>query len=155
MKDKVISKTISLYDSLTAVHFQLHLPRDAKKITGVETDVSIVDTLPSPPGSYSTAPYFNGKHVFGLVSLKTAGTANYFYSDLVWDKDVNLVDWDFSARPNQWDYVVFSLASFRLETPVDIPGESGFIEGFYSDLISTRYSAGYLYKITVHIWYST
>ncbi|NCT73980.1 MAG: hypothetical protein GXC78_05575 [Chitinophagaceae bacterium] len=137
------------------VFFQLRLPRDSRRVIGVEYDVRktsgeetpYVSLVFDPDGD----PYFkrNTNKLIGRLSLQNRGCEGLFYQgDLI--EDHNKAQYEgihaqlFSPEP--WMHS-------RKREEIDFNVSSGVVEGFFEDANFGQYEyVGLEYEVFLYLW---
>jgi hypothetical protein len=175
IREHVVITQVNITNAGQVKHFQVKLPKNAKRIIGVElggrllqrTDRPISDAMPAPyaehsaaysvsasgasAGAETSAPtYFKRNKLIGEVKLQSCEEANIFYAGHL-QTDENIGYGDFTQN-NFWMPSAFSHQAQSLEERVVVDGNSTIIQGIYRDRIGEQSKVSYSYLVNIYVW---
>lgn len=135
-------------------HFQIALPRDTKRIIGLEYGTLEKDgvLLPGGPPVPGISEYFRvaRSKIIGRLSMKYPGPEGTFYQgDLTEDRNSSLheriagVLW----QPKSWTH-----GRKREEINFSINSRIRFIEGLFEDSYGASEYADLYYQLNIYLW---
>lgn len=153
MREKVVITALVINKVGHVKHFQIKLPKTAKRIIGIELGGRLItDTknLTAPrPTENPTA--FKRNTLLGELKLQSCENANVFYAGHL-QSDNNIGYGDFSE--NQfWKVKPFTHQTMTFEETVIVNAESTIIQGVYKDRIGEQYETDVNYVVNVYLWY--
>lgn len=162
MKPKVIIQPLNIIRKGEIKSFQVKMPSDAKRITGIVCDVKGLDILlaveVSAGGGVSDG-FPSGINLrmqdtisAGELKLQSCESANIFYAKEVKMSDNNLGYGDFSLTDDWWGFPY----GYQWE-PDEVMVEENcpVINGTYRDLLGSRLGNDLAYQVNLYLWYST
>jgi hypothetical protein len=175
---RLIIKEISIRQAGEFHFFQIRLPKNVVRITGIETDVTMISELETssdggshpggsggmmPDGTTGNAPEIN-RHPFlswnsnsnpivGKLKLQSTDRYNLFFE--TW---VPLLL--YKASLPDMSYGLFPHSPYSLIVPtkpktIGIPCSSQVIYGMFKDDIGTRKSTQLRYRVKIFVWVQT
>lgn len=177
MKEKVIVTKLQIAQPGQICHFQVKIPRDAKRIIGVEVSAQYMNMQsPQPiriigfhgPSQYTFLNLRIGRgDIFlitpdlflGDVRLQSCEDTNVFFSEDVYYADENLAFGDFSAINPRFFPAPQTHGYKRHEVEVNTNGETTILKGIFRDRQGgTQANIGsnaifFQYMATVYVWY--
>lgn len=170
MQEQVIITPIIITKAGQVKHFQVKLPKTAKRIIGVE----LGGRLLTPTKENGTAPKaileevvrqteltvaagnerengFKRNTVIGELKLQSCEEANIFYSGHL-QSDNNMGYGDFSQN-RFWRVNPFTHQAMAFEEVVIVNAESTIIQGVYKDRLGEQQETNVNYLVNVYLWY--
>lgn len=174
MQEQVVITPITITKAGQIKHFQIKLPKTAKRIIGVEiggrlltnnkekvalsfVEVSseiMVEVIPVmaeliPAVERPTA--FKRNTFIGELKLQSCEEANIFYAGHL-QTDNNLGYGDFSQN-RFWKINPFTHQAMAFEETVIVDADSTIIQGVYKDHIGKQRKQDVNYLVNVYVWY--
>lgn len=168
MKEKVILTAFAITQPGQIKHFQVKIPRDAKRIIGIEASASRTEPVQTtggisggggPAGGGGTGgtgfanPFgllLNQDTLLGEFRLQSCGSANIFYAGTLFLGDNNEGQGYFSSIP-QFTPKEFTHSPKRTEDKVNEDGSATLLKGIYRDGQSAA-AGGYTYTVKIYVW---
>jgi hypothetical protein len=166
IKEKVIIQKVPIATVGQVQYFQVKIPRDAKRIIGIETTSSNVLPIMGIGGIGGIGgggggfgiPHIN---LFGLIftpspylgelRLLSCGKTNLFYAADIYQQDANIAEGDYSATtyftPNDWSHGIK-----HEEDEVNEDGDATLLKGIFKDKQDPS-GLTYTYTVGVYVWY--
>lgn len=163
MKERVFIHTISVYRPAERHAFQVKLPKDAKRIKGIEFTHTI------PPFSmeyksryeyaYSDFHYMKGysfnilpNYKVGDIKLEGNDRSGIFLSQEIIHQDYNLLYGSFaSVVPRVGEF--WTEGRINETLAIDVDGENTILSGLYRDRILEQFQTEYFYKVNLYFYY--
>lgn len=165
MKDRVFIHTISVYRPGERHAFQVKLPKDAKRIKGMEFTHTI------PPFSmeykrgyteYQASPVVDAiaynsftllpNYKVGDLKLESNDRSGIFLTQEIVHQDYNLLHGSFApVVPHVGEF--WTEGKIKETLAVDVDGENTIISGIYKDRILEQFQTEYFYKINLYFYY--
>lgn len=170
IREQVVITPINITKAGQVKHFQVKLPKNAKRIIGIELGGRLLANnkiaIPSDSSGYEAVlevkasavieaserrtGFFKRNKLIGEVKLQSCEEANIFYAgDL--QSDENIAMGDFS-QSRFWMSSVFSHQAQSFEERVIVDGESTMIQGIYRDRLGEQSKISYNYLVNVYVW---
>ena len=174
MQEQVVITPITITKAGQIKHFQIKLPKTAKRIIGVEIGgrlltnskekiaLSVVEVSPemmvevmpimaelAPAVERPTA--FKRNTFIGELKLQSCEEANIFYAGHL-QTDNNLGYGDFSQN-RFWKINPFTHQAMAFEETVIVDADSTIIQGVYKDYIGKQRKQDVNYLVNVYVWY--
>lgn len=152
-------------------YFQVRLPKDARKIIGIETGLKLIDEIPDEYyGAYEARFRIRRNELIGDIKLQSLDDANIFYAKEIWADDRNanadsVVINDYSPPaerriaflkvdpPDLWQPDFPWMHSSKLEEDGVLLCHNPIITGVYKDAVGKKYETDFSYKVLLYIWY--
>lgn len=177
MREEVIIQSIRISKKKEQLFFQVKLPRDTKRIIGIETGLVIESVLPAfAPLIQTDAALMRQRRLIGCLQLRTFGKPDLFYATEIFERDINLGIGEvklFPAPPkekvlpdepepvkgevpaidsnNFSDHNIWTHGTKREEDPLSICGCT-LINGQFKDAIGEYYNLPFVYNVILYIW---
>lgn len=174
MQEQVCITQLAISKAGQVKHFQIRLPKTAKKVIGVEiggrfykdkrvkavaetaaTSVALaairkeVVMIPAPSEVKQTP--FKRNQLVGELKLQSCEEANVFYAgELRIDNNMAYGDY---TRNTQWIPEVFTHQMQTFEDVVITNADSTVINGMYKDNIGLKNNKDVSYLLNVYLWY--
>jgi hypothetical protein len=153
MREKVVITALVINKVGQVKHFQIKLPKTAKRIIGIELGGRLItntkDLIVPRPNDSHTA--FKRNTLLGELKLQSCENANVFYAGHL-QSDNNIGYGDFSE--NQfWKAKPFTHQTMTFEETVIVNAESTIVQGVYKDRIGEQYETDVNYLVNVYLWY--
>lgn len=149
MKESCLVKSLFVDRIGKKFYFQVSLPRDTKRIIGLEFGAtsSCGVPLPSPFAVASNGGMFANKTI-GRISLQVSGRENVFFQKtVVEDRNIGMGEFFATEFPaKDWSH-----GRKREEWPVDVE-ENTMIEGLFQDSWGEGEFQWLQYNFNVYIW---
>ena len=128
--EKVIVAPLRIIAAGQICHFQVRIPRDAKRIIGIETGL-----LYSPPqgGAQPSIFQFTADTFLGDLRLQSCEDTNIFFAEDIYGRDNNLGFGDFAAALSPLPRLPEIYSYKREEFMVNTYGTTTVIKGIYRD----------------------
>ena len=150
MKKYIYTHTLHITSLSHVSQFQISLPRDAGKITGIRTAISgNVNALPRI-GQRGDSLYVR-QPVLGDLRLQVCHAANWFYAENVMENEIHLGALDISRLGFKVN--PFSHGGKQSFTKIDLKLSNPLITGVYKDFINERVNTPFAYEVKVYVWY--
>lgn len=171
IREHVVITPIRITKSGQVKHFQVKLPKNTKRIIGIElggrwlTDTKTDGGVVLQPKAAvsevyvkeqfvreteSRTQFFKRNTLIGELKLQSCEEANIFYAgDLQLDNNIGLGDFSQSAY---WRPAPFSHQSQTFEEVVIVDGESTMIQGVYKDRFGAILKTPANYLVNVYVW---
>lgn len=171
IREQVVITPVNITKAGQVKHFQVKLPKNAKRIIGIELGWRLLSRgeilIPRDGGKYApameaysgssviegsdrTSGLFKRNKLIGEVKLQSCEEANIFYAgDL--QSDENIAMGDFSQNPF-WRPSAFTHETNSFEERVIVDGESTMIQGIYKDRLGEQSKTDYNYLANVYVW---
>lgn len=161
IREQVIITSVSLSLEGQVKHFQVKLPKNAKRIIGVElgwrlsqlSEVVIKDnpreSVRRDRESHSSQITFNRNIQIAEVKLQSCEEANVFYTGDVQIEQNNSFG-DFSQ--SFWNPTEFIHQMQRFEDVVTVDGETTMLQGICKDILNATYKSRFIYLVNVYVW---
>jgi hypothetical protein len=153
-------------------YFQVRLPKDAKKIIGIETGLKVQDELPDDFHGVNDVRFLiKHNQLMGDIKLQSLDDANIFYAKEIWADDRNM-NTDgiiindylqpaerriallrFNPPPDLWQPQFPWKHSGKLEEDGVLLCHNPVITGIYKDAIGKKYETDFTYKVLLYIWH--
>lgn len=152
MKENCIVKSLFVDRIGKKFYFQISLPRDAKKIIGLEFGANGscgVLVNPEPLSKVSTGIVgFVQNKIIGKISLQVAGKENVFFQKtIVEDRNISMGEFFPTGFPcNDWSH-----GRKREEWPVEVE-EYTMIEGLFQDSWGEGEFKSLQYTFNIYVW---
>lgn len=132
-------------------HFQIRLPKTAKKVIGVEIGGRFLQGSNPLPNINSDTP-FKRNQLVGELKLQSCEEANVFYAgELRLDRNMAYGDY---TKNTKWIPEVFTHQMQSFEDVVITNADSTVINGMYKDNIGLQNQQSVSYLLNVYLWYS-
>lgn len=172
MQEQVVIIPITISKAGQIKHFQIKLPKTAKRIIGVElggrlltetkvkevtlhsnNEISVkgIEMIGSAIIERPTA--FKRNTFIGELKLQSCEEANIFYAGHL-QTDNNLGYGDFSQN-RFWKINPFTHQAMAFEETVIVDAESTIIQGVYKDRIGEQHETDVNYLVNVYLWYQS
>jgi hypothetical protein len=155
-------------------YFQVRLPKDARKIIGVETGLHVLDELPfEVAGAVIKRFGIERNKLFGELKMQSLDTANIFYAKDIVEEDRNMGN-DAIRIINNTPPAERRMAFLKVDPPPDLwqpmfPFTHGckleedgllmlhnpVVAGIYNDVIGKEYETDINYKVMLYIWHDS
>jgi hypothetical protein len=166
-REQVVISQIRIAKAGQVKHFQVKLPKTAKRIIGIElgakgnflkrevpfAEVDSGKEVPIRDGvireGIGSSVIFRRNVLVGELKLQSCEEANLFYSGYI-QTDENIGIADYSQRffvPN-----VFTHQTHSFEEIVIVDAESTILQGIYRDRIGEQSKTDYNYLVSVYVW---
>lgn len=174
MKEQVCITPVMITKAGQVKHFQIKLPKTAKKIIGIEIGGQYLkqDKIKiAPTGATVVATASNTNQVtaqqnangikrtpfkrnvlIGDLKLQSCEEANIFYAG-EFRVDSNITYGDFSAN-RFWQPEIFTHQMQTFEEVVITNADTTILLGMYKDNLGIQYDGNYNYQVNVYVWYS-
>jgi len=130
-KEKVIITELRIKVAGQIQHFQVKIPRDAKRIIGIETGLL---HSPIPGGSHPNKPFqFFADTFLGEVRLQSCEDTNIFFAEDMYARNNNLGFGDFAAASSRLPRLPEIYGYKREEFEINTEGTTTVIKGIYRD----------------------
>lgn len=160
IREQVIITALSIQKAGQVKHFQVKLPKNAKRIIGIELGgrwLSLTqNSFVVPPKEIIKEVFrdkglaFKRNFLIGEVRLQSCEEANIFYAGhLQWDSNIGHAD--FSKNKN-WTPFVFTHQENAFEERIIVDGESTILQGIYKDRSGEQNSPLVNYLLNVYVW---
>ncbi|MFL5763882.1 MAG: hypothetical protein ACJ77K_08080 [Bacteroidia bacterium] len=174
-REQVVITQVRITKAGQVKHFQVKLPKNAKRIIGVELSArgllnDRASLVAAPPkiepvreviGTYAdgaatgvegskASAFFQRNILIGEVKLQSCEEANLFYAGYL-QLDQNLSLGDFS-QSRFWTPSVFTHQAQSFEEVVIVDAESTIIQGICRDQVGEQNKTDYNYLISVYVW---
>jgi len=154
-KEKVILTSFAITQVGQIQGFQVKIPRDAKRIIGIESSVSKRILMPAPGGGGgggigSLFVSVNPNPIMGEFKLQSSGDANIIFADTIYSDDANIGQGDFSATM-QFPPKDFTHLYKPMETEANEDGSATLIKGIYTDK-QNPVNQTYTYNTNIYVW---
>lgn len=160
IREQAIITMVKITKAAQVKNFQVKLPKNSKRIIGIETGVRfkvipIVDgadggtTIP-PAGHLNSLITFNRNMLIGELKLQSCEEANIFFATHV-QSDKNIGAGDFSQNGN-WKAELFSHQTKSNEDIVIVDGDSTILQGIFKDRVGEQSNADHEYTVKVYVW---
>lgn len=155
-------------------YFQVRLPKDAKKIIGVETGLHIKDELPfEVAGGVGKRFGIERNNLMGELKLQSLDTANIFYAKDIVEEDRNMGSDNIkiidntglgerriafmreAPPPDLWQPMFPWTHGNKLEEDGLLMLHNPVIAGIYKDVIGKQYNTDINYKVMLYIWHDS
>jgi hypothetical protein len=154
MHEKVIITPLSISQLGQIRFFDIKIPRDAKRIIGIETSISKIFSLSPGGGGGGGGSLFglklNRSIYMGEFRLISCGKANIFYAQDLTLGDVNIGQGDFTTA--EFTSAEFTHQDKKEEEAVNEDGAARLIKGVYRDRQNPMLS-DYTYTVKIYLWY--
>jgi len=135
-------------------HFQITLPRDTRRIIGLEYGTLEKDgnSVPSAIPVPAISDYFkvSPSKVIGRLSLRSSGAEGFFYqADLTEDRNANLHEVPIGVlwQPRAWTHGrKWEEISFNISTHIRL------IEGLFEDSYGIGEYNNFTYQLGLYLW---
>ena len=158
MQEQVVITPITITKAGQIKHFQIKLPKTAKRIIGVEiggrllTDSKVNGIAPIASAEIAVrATEFKRNTFIGELKLQSCEEANIFYAGHL-QTDNNLGYGDFSQN-RFWKINPFTHQAMAFEETVIVNADSTIIQGVYKDSIGKQRQQDVNYLVNVYVWY--
>ncbi len=151
MQEQVNITPIEITKAGQIKHFQIRLPKTAKKVIGVEIGGRFLQGSNPLPNINSDTPFKRNKLV-GELKLQSCEEANVFYAGEL-RLDSNMAYGDYTKN-TQWIPEVFTHQMQSFEDVVITNADSTVINGMYKDNIGLQNQQSVSYLLNVYLWYS-
>lgn len=151
MQEQVNITPIEITKAGQIKHFQIRLPKTAKKVIGVEIGGRFLQGSKPLPNINSDTP-FKRNQLVGELKLQSCEEANVFYAgELRLDSNIAYGDY---TKSTQWIPEVFTHQMQSFEDVVITNADSTVINGMYKDNIGLQNQQSVSYLLNVYLWYS-
>lgn len=178
IREQVIITPIIIRKAGQVRHFQVKLPKNAKRIIGIELGGrwlgESIDKVIAVPAAASASPaaapteaikkemlalkatterkanFFKRNILIGEIRLQSCEEANIFYAGHL-QGDNNIGYGDFSKN-SYWTSTVFTHQANAFEERVIVDAESTIIQGVYKDRYGEHYKTIVNYLVNVYVW---
>lgn len=151
MREQVNITPIEITKAGQIKHFQIRLPKTAKKVIGVEIGGRFLQGSNPLPNINSDTP-FKCNQLVGELKLQSCEEANVFYAgELRLDRNMAYGDY---TKNTQWIPEVFTHQMQSFEDVVITNADSTVINGMYKDNIGLQSQQSVSYLLNVYLWYS-
>ena len=101
MKEKVIVQRLHINKAGEHHYFQINVPREAEKVVGIQSGVSMLTNVFLQDRSLSSNHWLSIKRdkLIGEIQMQTANSSNFFYRGEVVQEDINVGVTDFIQPP--------------------------------------------------------
>lgn len=167
MKQELMVHIIRINRKGQQVFFDMQLPRDARRITGIETGCSIGDgvffTDTTIPGAWLG---IKPNVILGSIKLKEPDKEGICYEQQLVLQDNNTsqdsysFNW-FDETANQlveqyfWQETPQTHGTKREEDMLSIPCNTRVLKGFYKDMLGEKQQTDIRYRALLYVWYET
>jgi len=128
--EKVIVTPLRIIAAGQICHFQVKIPRDAKRIIGIETGLLYSPPqVEAPPGIFQ----FTQDTFLGDVRLQSCEDTNIFFAEDIYFRDNNLGFGDFAAALSHLPRLPETYSYKREEFVINTAGTTTIIKGIYRD----------------------
>jgi hypothetical protein len=169
-REQVVISQVRITKAGQVKHFQVKLPKTAKRIIGIELgarggfprkEVVIIRDgevkpvregtgVATPDSTTRSETFFKRNTLIGELKLQSCEEANLFYSGYL-QNDENIALGDFS-QSRVWTPTVFTHQTHSFEEVVIVDAESTIIQGIYRDRIGEQSKTDYNYLVNVYVW---
>jgi hypothetical protein len=172
--ESVTVHTITISKKGEWKYFQVRLPKDAKKIIGVETGLHVLDELPfEVAGAVSKRFGIERNNLMGELKLQSLDTANIFYAKDIVEEDRNMANDRIRINnyeppnerrfalmreappPDLWQPLFPWTHGKKLEEEGLLMLHNPVIAGIYRDAIGKQYETDIQYKVMLYIWHDS
>ena len=175
IREHVVITPVNITNAGQVKHFQVKLPKNAKRIIGVElggrllqrtdraeiSDMMVAPSVSHPEassastsegsaGETAAAGLFKRNKLIGEVKLQSCEEANIFYAGHL-QTDENIAMGDFTQN-HFWKPAAYSHQAQSFEERVVVDGNSTVIQGIYRDRIGEQSKVNYSYLVNVYVW---
>jgi|LakMenE01Jun11ns_1017448.scaffolds.fasta_scaffold9931420_3 hypothetical protein len=151
MQEQVCITPLAINKAGQVKHFQIRLPKTAKKVIGVEIGWRFLNGSKLVPNINSDA-LFKRNQLVGELKLQSCEEANVFYAgELRLDRNMAYGDY---TKNTQWIPEVFTHQMQSFEDVVITNADSTVINGMYKDNIGLQNQQSVSYLLKVYLWYS-
>lgn len=162
IREQVVVTPIEISIAGQVKHFQVKLPKNSKRIIGVElgwrllqnrkgiADKQIEYNAPIRIEPSRSKTFFRRNILIGDVKLQSCEEANIFYAGNV-QTDENIAMGDFSQNQN-WMPSAYTHQANSFEERIIVDGDSTMIQGLYRDRLGEQYKISYNYLVNVYVW---
>ena len=176
IREQVVITPVNITKAGQVRHFQVKLPKNAKRIIGIELggrllthgEVAIIrEPIKYSPvvggiegsvgssgsgssGEIRPSGLFKRNTLIGEVKLQSCEEANIFYAGHL-QTDENIAMGDFS-QSRTWLPSAFTHQAQSFEERVVVDGESTMIQGMYRDRLGEQNKINYNYLVNVYVW---
>jgi hypothetical protein len=163
IKEKVVIQKVPIAVVGQVEYFQVKIPRDAKRIIGIETTSSAVEPIMGIGGIHGAGggggiPHINllgliftPSPFLGELRLLSCGKTNLFYAADIYQQDANIGQGDYSASPyftpSDWSHGIK-----HEEDEVNEDGEATLLKGIFKDKQDPS-GLTYTYTVGIYVWY--
>ena len=175
IREQVVITPVTITKAGQIKHFQIKLPKTAKRIIGVEIGgrllvdskerVYLSAVAISPEITAEAMPVmaelmaasverptaFKRNTLIGELKLQSCEEANIFYAGH-WQTDNNLGYGDFSQN-RFWQPAPFTHQAMAFEETVIVDADSTIIQGVYKDHVGKQRKQDINYLVNVYVWY--
>ncbi|MDO8998312.1 MAG: hypothetical protein Q7W45_01000 [Bacteroidota bacterium] len=151
MQEQVCITPLAINKAGQVKHFQIRLPKTAKKVIGVEIGGRFLNGSKLVPNINSDA-LFKCNQLVGELKLQSCEEANVFYAGEL-RLDSNMAYGDYTKN-TQWIPEVFTHQMQTFEDVVITNADSTVINGMYKDNIGLQNQQSVSYLLNVYLWYS-
>lgn len=151
MQEQVCITPLAINKAGQVKHFQIRLPKTAKKVIGVEIGGRFLNGSKLVPNINSDA-LFKRNQLVGELKLQSCEEANVFYAGEL-RLDSNMAYGDYTKN-TQWIPEVFTHQMQTFEDVVITNADSTVINGMYKDNIGLQNQQSVSYLLNVYLWYS-
>lgn len=154
IQEQVIITPINIIKAGQVKHFQIKLPKTAKRIIGVElggrllTDSKDRVAIPASIGSPTA---FKRNALIGELKLQSCEEANIFYAGHL-QSDRNMGYGDFTQN-SFWKVNPFTHQTMTFEEVVIVDAESTIVQGVFKDRLGEEQDNNINYLVNVYLWY--
>mgnify|MGYP001611593418 CR=1 FL=1 len=170
IQEQVIITPILITKAGQVKHFQIKLPKTAKRIIGIElggrlipvpktdgtnpkttNEVTVTQPQATIPAGNDRPTAFKRNAVAGELKLQSCEEANIFYAGHL-QSDNNMGYGDFSQNAF-WKVNPFTHQGMSFEEVVIVDAESTMIQGVYKDRLGEQQETNINYLLNVYLWY--
>jgi hypothetical protein len=151
MQEQVCITPLAINKAGQVKHFQIRLPKTAKKVIGVEIGGRFLNGSKLVPNINSDA-LFKRNQLVGELKLQSCEEANVFFAGEL-RLDSNMAYGDYTKN-TQWIPEVFTHQMQTFEDVVITNADSTVINGMYKDNIGLQNQQSVSYLLNVYLWYS-
>jgi len=155
--EQAIIHNITIQKSAERQHFQIKLPRDTKRIVGIETSMRVLQEstafkdLVNGKRKIASLGVFQYNVLMGELRLQSNEAAGFFFSAEIVESDINLNYGDY-IRTVYWGAEQCTHGYKREEDAVMVDRNTTVINGNYKDNIGTLIGEDLLYQVKVIVW---
>lgn len=151
MQEQVNITPIEITKAGQIKHFQIRLPKTAKKVIGVEIGGRFLQGS-NPLANINSDTPFKRNQLVGELKLQSCEEANVFYAgELRLDRNMSYGDY---TKNTQWMPEIFTHQMQTFEDVVITNADSTVINGMYKDNNGLQNKLDISYKLNVYLWYS-
>lgn len=156
MREQVNITQLEITKAGQVKHFQIKLPKTAKRVIGIEIGGRLIRTenpRPVPNPKEPRNSLFKRNQLVGELKLQSCEEANVFYAgELRLDSNMDYGDY---TKHSKWIPEVFTHQMQSFEDVVITDAESTVIMGMYKDTIGLQNQRDVNYMLNVYLWYQS